>query len=188
MVKSHDIQDYLRKHFANYVYELHHTYVFGWESDFFAVAKQTDYVIEVEIKVSRSDFKADFQKTTFHENINKHSYLQDKTKKYKPNKFAFACPDGLIKPDEIPPEYGLFYLEETKYESPQIHYSNYFRCVRGPKFLHKENLFQDRYFVLKLLDKFYWRNNDLQYAMGLLSSDIRFGQRRINSDEYKERY
>lgn len=49
------------KHFWNYEYKLFNSYLFAWESDFFAISK-SGYAIEVEIKVSRSDFKADFKK------------------------------------------------------------------------------------------------------------------------------
>lgn len=52
-------------------------------------------VINIECKVSRSDFLADKNKLHNHPIGN-----------YK----FFACPYGLISPDEIPKEFGLLYL------------------------------------------------------------------------------
>jgi hypothetical protein len=65
-----DINIALYRLFENYEYKLNNTYVFGgWESDFFAQSK-SGYFIEVEIKVSRSDFFVDFKK-------DKHRLFQD---------------------------------------------------------------------------------------------------------------
>jgi hypothetical protein len=50
-------------------YMLDNTYFFRWESDFFAVSK-SGLIHEVEIKVSRSDYLADFKK------VGKHSMLK----------------------------------------------------------------------------------------------------------------
>lgn len=59
---SGDIDRALFRHFHNYEYKLLNTFVFGgWECDFFAQST-SGYFIEVEIKVSRSDFFVDFKK------------------------------------------------------------------------------------------------------------------------------
>lgn len=55
------IIEQLYSHFANYDYKLNNTFVFNWESDFFAMSK-SGYYVECEVKVSRSDFFADFKK------------------------------------------------------------------------------------------------------------------------------
>jgi hypothetical protein len=60
-MNAKDILEQLYSHFANYEYKLNNTYVFDWESDFFAKSK-SGYFIECEIKVSRSDFFVDFKK------------------------------------------------------------------------------------------------------------------------------
>ena len=60
MTESH-IQERLRLFFDNHRYILTNSYVFNWESDFFSVTK-TGTVYEVEIKISKSDFKKDFEK------------------------------------------------------------------------------------------------------------------------------
>jgi hypothetical protein len=56
-----DIYRQIYQHFANYEYKLNNTFVFDWESDFFCRSK-SGYYVEVEVKVSRSDFFVDFKK------------------------------------------------------------------------------------------------------------------------------
>jgi len=57
--------------FQNYEYKLFNTYMFAWESDFFAISK-SGYSVEVEVKISRSDFKADEKKIEKHLMLNNH--------------------------------------------------------------------------------------------------------------------
>jgi hypothetical protein len=47
------------------MYVLMNTYIYNWESDYFGVSK-SGYTYEIEIKVSRSDFFADFKKKKKH--------------------------------------------------------------------------------------------------------------------------
>lgn len=47
--------------FGNYDYKLMNTYIYDWESDFWGRSK-SGYALEVEVKVSRSDFFKDFEK------------------------------------------------------------------------------------------------------------------------------
>lgn len=42
-------------------YLLNNLYVFSWESDYLAMTK-SGYWYEIEVKISRADFKADFKK------------------------------------------------------------------------------------------------------------------------------
>lgn len=51
----------LYQYFINYEYKLFNSFLFDWESDFFAVSK-SGYRVEVEVKVSRSDYFKDFEK------------------------------------------------------------------------------------------------------------------------------
>jgi hypothetical protein len=134
------IQIAVRRWFGNYDYKLCNTFLFNWESDFFAISK-SGYSVEVEIKISKADFKKDFT-----HKVDKHQLLSNHKKpavmKYKipheprlrrgeteyawfhgesssvsfccpanyiPNKFYYACPDGLIKVEDLPPYAGLLY-------------------------------------------------------------------------------
>jgi hypothetical protein len=164
----------------NYHYTLYNTYVFPWESDFFAIAKQTGYVIEVEVKVSKQDFKADFNKTHRFNDTKKHDLLIDKNKFHKPHKFAFACPEGLISTSEIPKEYGLMYV----IEEPRDRYIyRKLKVIQQPKFLHKQNLFKENWFLTQLLHKYYYRTIDLRNALNIREIDIKYGQKTIR-DKY----
>jgi hypothetical protein len=56
------IQHLIQRQFHNHKYELCNSYIFsGWECDFFSITC-TGYAYEVEIKLSRGDFFADFKK------------------------------------------------------------------------------------------------------------------------------
>jgi hypothetical protein len=72
------------------------------------VLRKTGYIAEFEIKVSRSDFKADFKK------VDKHNFLRA-GHKWCANEFYYACEDGLIKPDEVPEYAGLVYIVRCWY-------------------------------------------------------------------------
>lgn len=59
-----------------------------------------------------------------------------------PNKFFFACPEGLIKETEVPSYAGLIYCQDA-YR---------FRIIRKAPFLHKDEL----NVKTMLFDKYYW--------------------------------
>lgn len=97
------------------------TEAIGWEADL-VVLQPTDYLAEIEIKVSRSDFKADFKKAA------KHAGLAAGKKMHwrgQPNYFYFAMPAGMVKTEEVPAYCGLIYIHSTteygrKYERVEI--------------------------------------------------------------------
>lgn len=64
-VPIEDIYRSLWWRFRQYQYHIENTYFFNWESDFFCMSK-SDYMYEFEIKLSYSDFKADFNKKEKH--------------------------------------------------------------------------------------------------------------------------
>lgn len=164
----------------NHDYKLSNSYVFDWESDFFSVSK-TGYCYEVEIKISRSDFIADFKK------LNKHALFKDRKKgiiiirgdesrvsigrdqnnnwiyatatridyrepiKCIPNRFYYACPEGLLNIEDIPDYAGLIYVREP------------YCCdiIKEAPLLHKEKHDLTR----KLLGKFYYMSLDLERSV-----------------------
>ena len=79
-----------------------------WECDFFSVTK-ANYMVEHEIKASRSDFFADSKKETKtfnHENgkcfvRRKHDLLNQGYEK-GPRQFWFIVPEGLVEEREVP--------------------------------------------------------------------------------------
>lgn len=161
---AEDIKKHLWRKFVNYEYKLFNVFVFGNESDFLAVSK-SGYVWEIEIKVSKSDFKNDFDKIDLW-GKNKHKQLQS-GHTFKPHKFCFAVPEGMITKDEIPDYAGLIYV------------SHYAEIVKQPKFLHKENLFENNYFLKKLLSKFYYKHMKLMNELDYRQWEVQYEQERI---------
>jgi hypothetical protein len=155
----------LWSHYSASDYKLCNTFVFDFESDFICISK-SGYVIECEVKVSRSDFFHDFKKKNYHNK--KHDLLQEKSKIYKPNKFFFATPKGMLKNEEIPNYAGLIEIENGDV---------YF--TKQAPFLHKEALLHKLNFVRSLMDKFYWRTNNLRYQLEIHEADIKYNQKRI---------
>lgn len=60
-VNSNDIASAVRRFFSDSKYLCENTYVYLWESDVFFITK-AGFSVEVEIKVSKQDFKRDFSK------------------------------------------------------------------------------------------------------------------------------
>jgi len=126
-----------------------------WECDIFAVT-HARYFREYEIKLSVSDFKADRNKKRGrcirkenpdqdawdryrYESVweRKHQMLEDRNIN-GPVEFSFVVPDGLVKPEDVPPWAGLYYAtwrwESQKYPTLTV--------VRKPKRLHREKINQ----------------------------------------------
>ncbi|ADM80005.1 hypothetical protein phiAS5_ORF0162 [Aeromonas phage phiAS5] len=111
------------------------------EADLFGL-RPSGLCDEIEIKVSRADFKVDAKKSV------RVSIKLDKPINYRTHKFVrftkrealemghmsnyfwYAVPDQLIKPDEVPEWAGLIY----------IHSDGYARVVKSAKRLHKHPL------------------------------------------------
>lgn len=78
---------------------------------------QNHYFIEIEVKTSKSDFKADFQKSRWvpmqkiirDGKIDRGSKLLNITR--FPNRHYYCCPIGVIDPQEVPQWSGLMYFD-----------------------------------------------------------------------------
>ena len=143
------IVDKLRWHFispSTVRYHLNGLYTFShtWESDYLALTK-SGYLYEGEVKVSRSDFKADFKKEQKH-TLLRESYekIEGLEGKLRPHYFFYAVPEGLVSEDEVPEYAGLIYMVE--------HFP-YYKWIKQAPLLHKEK-FSDQ--ELNLQDKFYY--------------------------------
>jgi hypothetical protein len=93
------------------------------EADAIGVNKN-NYIYEYEIKVSRSDFQAEFRnKKHKHELLKNRKasifyniWIKGKRTEDKkeviliPNRYYFACEEGLIKPSDVPEYAGLIYI------------------------------------------------------------------------------
>jgi hypothetical protein len=84
------------------------------ECDVISVSK-SDYIYEYEVKISRSDFKADFKKPK-HNLITEKKFIKETKKEIfylVPNYFYFIVPENLVTVEEIPNYAGLMYVNES---------------------------------------------------------------------------
>lgn len=126
-MKSEDVYWAARRFNGNHNHRFENVFVYKWESDLFSVTS-TDYAIEIEVKVSRSDFFADFKKDK-HFLLSKHNHTlltmrgscySDnfssinvvEVHKLIPNRFYFCCPKGMLLASEIPKYAGLIHVKD----------------------------------------------------------------------------
>mgnify|MGYP003435342952 FL=1 len=145
-------------------YKIPNVFVFAsdWESDFF-MQNNSGYAYEFEIKVSRSDFLNDkkkvkkhsilstgkFTHTTqtydrFDKESNKTIWIEsheEREHNFRPNKFYYVVPEGLVAVDEVPSYAGLMYIKDFFAEE-----------IKPAPFIHKEKLS----FESILCNKFYY--------------------------------
>jgi len=88
------------------------------ECDVISVSK-SDFIYEYEVKISRGDFKKDFNKPK-HALITEGKFIKESNKKgiketwyLVPNYFYFVVPNNLVSLDEIPNYAGLIYVDEN---------------------------------------------------------------------------
>ena len=176
----------LRRYFQNgYSYRIDNAFIFSydWESDFFCTNRE-GYSFEFEVKISRADFKADLKKNK-HQLFTKGTFTQTHNgnskeieKKFIPNRFYYAVPEGLITKEEVPEYAGL------------ITVGSHISIIKRAPFIHRRKL----EFRKTLCDKFYhrWieerrRNNLMAYDKDLLVKKIeKFIEKYPN--EYKTLY
>lgn len=80
------------------------------EMDVAALSKN-DMLTEYEVKISRSDFRADAQKRKW----KFYTAIGQDGDKYRPNYFYYACPPDLIKVEDVPDFAGLIYVSEDSF-------------------------------------------------------------------------
>lgn len=97
------------------------------ECDVFKITGN-DYIVEYEIKISRSDFFADLKKIN-REGL-KHDSLATGEGKYCPNRFFYVVPENLIALDEVPKYAGLLYFDGAAF----------FTVARNARMLHKRKV------------------------------------------------
>lgn len=147
-------------------------FFFGYsECDIFRIT-ESDLVIEYEIKMSKSDFYADFKKKCNGES--KHDNLKSGNGKYCPNRFFFVVPSDLIPISDVPEYAGLIY------------YSNgWFTIKKNAKLIHK-NKFDDYRSICRTLSNRdegqrkrieEIRNTDFDKEMNLMKKELEQAKR-----------
>ena len=124
-------------------------YFFPGELDVISVAK-SGYVSEFEVKVSRSDFKADSKKRKWqYYNWSLENPFSQQNR--VPNYFTYVCPvingKALIPENELLPYMGLIYFQD-----------NELIVIRRPKLIHKH-----KHDIIKLFTKMLTVNNWKSY-------------------------
>lgn len=165
---ARDITQYLIWYYKGARYVVPNIYLFNHpytETDLLVV-KENGMTYDIEIKISKSDFKADFKKVKKHEILKdgffkrkKDSYVklegQSRRKKFKagepipgerPNRFYYAVPEGLITKKEVPDYAGLLYITRT----------GKIKKIKEGKLLHKDKLDVEPRLCRKFY--FYWLN------------------------------
>lgn len=130
------------------------------ELDIFGLRKGSGYIDEIEIKMVKSDFKADFNKTVMvrgdfvvgeswvpSKHANKHEMLQEG--RLPTNRFSFLMPEELAEKVEIPDYAGLYvYTERT----------DRIKHVKRAKLLHKNKISDSlKYKTARKMAFRYWR-------------------------------
>lgn len=131
---------------SNPVYAVANLFVFSWESDFLIKTK-AGYWYEVEVKISRADFKNDRKHKP-----EKYEIIEGRKEGLRPNYFSYCVPMDLLEKvrDLIPDYAGIC----TVNDHGQV------RMVRIAAPLHSEKISDER---LNLLQKFYYNYSNLRW-------------------------
>lgn len=221
-ISERNLQQAVRRLFHNHQYILTNSYVFDWESDLFSVTK-TGNVYEVEMKISKADYKKDFEKEKHqlfksnslgktHHIFSRpgHRWVWDparvigkfvcptiewqhpdgydydfRARKYVtgygasfirkqqveimaqctaikikpiqdilcPNRFYYACPEGIIMANNLPPYAGLIHINDSGAW-----------IVKQAPFIHKRPLLGGRLTSI-LLEKFWYLSQNQRYQL-----------------------
>lgn len=132
-----DLQRKLVTWFKTHKYFFLNTHFFSSEQDWISFLK-SGYCWEIEVKVSKSDFKRDFKKKkhTVMKAVYGRKRKSDLDKKV-PNRFYFFCPEGVVSKSEIPDYAGLLVLTKGTYQ---------IKKVKEAPLLHKTKLRPERVF------------------------------------------
>lgn len=150
MIKEKDLQlAFHSSTFGRYELIMPNVHILHNEMDIIGVRK-SGFVDEVEIKLSKSDFMADFKKTRGHQG-NKHSAIQ--RGKLLCNYFSYLLPEELVDKCKIPNYAGLYVFKYWNGEKGFVHE------VKKPPRLHSRKISDDRkYEIAKKAVFRYWSN------------------------------
>lgn len=164
-----DINKFLEIHYSNAKYTMSNVYFFGHpysETDFLVI-QDKGYIYDIEVKISRGDFAADFKKVSKHSILEKGNYTakykypylkEDGTREWvnpgdpiphkRPNRFYYCVPEGLVSKNEVPKYAGLLYVKS----------SGVIEKIKEAPLLTKEKID----YAQLLMNKFYYSYKDLR--------------------------
>lgn len=144
---------------SNPRYAVANLHVFGWESDFLVKTK-AGYWYEVEVKISRDDFRNDRK-----HKAEKYDVLEGRREGLRPNYFSYCVPENLFEKvkDLIPDYAGVVVITD----------SGYVRQKYAPARLHSDKLSNEQ---LELTEKFYWNYANLRFDTGRIDAEARIKQ------------
>lgn len=206
-VDEKTILDRLKAHF-DHIYQLQNVYVFGWESDYFGVTKQTEYVYEVEVKISVADFRKDQEKEVKFrcfdfpdqekiaipsKEIIRHGFKNCESFKIPqgycnlvyvrnklPNRFYYIVPSEIVdKVKPLLPKFaGLLRMDEK---------GGFIHQVKAAPFIHKKPLLKDPIFMRAILDKYYYKYQNILNENRSLKMDLNVKKYYTEPDNYDEK-
>jgi hypothetical protein len=151
------ICEILMRRFDGAKYLVPNVYFFkhDWETDLLVV-QQSGYTYDIEIKVTKADFKADQKKIHKHQILKDGAYTKYFTRcgfeeqeqviyNRRPNRFYYAVPRDLISVEEVPAYAGLICVDDF---SATI--------VKEAPFIHKEKVKVEERLCMKFY--VYWMN------------------------------
>lgn len=112
-------------------------YIGAWECDLYKISLK-GFDSEYEIKLSKADFKNDFDKKRSYYrsgDVSKHEIIKEGK---RVNRFYFVMPDGLVDLKEIPTYCGVIFFWE---QNNELRY----RTARGAKLLKKDPVSNEKY-------------------------------------------
>lgn len=151
-------KEFVRREFQRHRVVAKNVFLYSnWCEMDIAGLRKSGFLDEVEIKLSRADYLADFKKTVgniYQVHRNKHVALE--AGELAPNYFYFMMPEDMVPLTEIPDYAGVYYFKET--EKGFIVLSE----ARAPKRLHNRKLSDHLKFNLAAKMAYrYWRELDL---------------------------
>lgn len=151
-------------------------YYVGWHEADVWVIRDSGYQYEFEVKVSRADYLADFKNKP-----QRHQKLADGTA--VANKFYFAVPEGLIRPDEVPAYAGLYYFKENDWtgSNGKRMIGTTMTLVKEAKLLHK-----NKTQVSALARSFHFRKKTLREKYLKLKAEFEYIQSYQKLNELKD--
>jgi len=124
------------------------------ECDIFSLTKAL-YFHEIEVKISRADFLADFNKRVKHDALNGGEVYGQRYQRGMPRTFCYACPENLLSIIDMPEYAGLISVVREK-KGWENHWNGYhIEVIKKPPRLLAQKMSAEQ--VFKISNNLWWR-------------------------------